>query len=121
MDLLLEKPRYSKRVTIKGIIVPMDWDENGDPLEFGLHTHDEENIIIAKSFNNKKLKKLLNKQVKISGIINYFYYGDKTLQPIKVSRYDQENSNLNNCHFSSGPSNSPFKFPKKNQSLSRAV
>ncbi len=55
---------------IEGIIIPVRWDEDGNPIAVALATSQEEELLInMKSAKAKELLELLQKKVRIGGSI----------------------------------------------------
>ena len=55
--------------SIKGIVIPSDWDSNGNVISLSIATHDEEEYIIENHHNFSDLKKLLRQEVVVDGSI----------------------------------------------------
>ena len=72
---------------IEGIIVPVRWDEDGNPVDVALASSQEEEFLInMKSAKARDLLKLLQKKVRISGSITKL---DKGKKIITIRRYQQ--------------------------------
>jgi hypothetical protein len=72
---------------IEGIIVPVRWDEDGNPIAVALATSQEEELIInMKSARAKELLELLQKKVRIAGSIAKL---DNDQKMITIRRYLQ--------------------------------
>jgi hypothetical protein len=55
---------------IEGIIIPVRWDEDGNPIVVSLATSQEEEFLInMKSTKGKKLLEYLQKKVRIVGLV----------------------------------------------------
>jgi len=54
---------------IKGIVIPSDWDSNGNVISLAIATRDEEEYIIENHQNLADLKKLLRQEVVVNGSI----------------------------------------------------
>ncbi len=58
----------NKAVTVTGIIVPVEWNENGNPVVIAISSHDEQEFIIDnRNKKGKKLEKSLRQNVKVIG------------------------------------------------------
>ena len=55
--------------SIKGIVIPSDWDSNGNVISLVIATRDEEEYIIENHQKLSNLKKLLRKEVVVNGSI----------------------------------------------------
>jgi hypothetical protein len=72
---------------IEGIIVPVRWDEDGNPVAVALATSQEEELLInMKSAKARDLLKLLQKKVRIAGSITKL---DNDQKMITIQRYLQ--------------------------------
>ena len=56
-------------VTLKGIIIPVDWDNEGNVIAIAISTHGEEEYLICNDNNGKKLFNFIQNLVKVSGKI----------------------------------------------------
>lgn len=54
-------------VTLKGIIIPADWDTKGNVLAIAISTHGEEEYLICNDDNGKKLYNFIQSLVKVRG------------------------------------------------------
>ena len=57
--------------SIKGIVIPSDWDSNGNVISMAIATRDEEEYIIENHQKLSNLKQLLRKEVVVNGSIKY--------------------------------------------------
>jgi hypothetical protein len=74
-------------VDIEGIIVPVRWDNNGNPIAVALATSREEELLIdMKSTKAGELLGLLQKKVRISGSITKL---DNDQEMLTIRRYLQ--------------------------------
>ena len=72
---------------IEGIIVPVRWDEDGNPIAVALATSQEEELLInMKSAKARELLELLQKKVRIAGLITKL---DSNLKIITIRKYQQ--------------------------------
>ena len=72
---------------IEGIIVPVRWDEDGNPIAVALATSQEEEFLInMKSAKARELLELLQKKVRIAGSIAKL---DNHKKMITIRRYLQ--------------------------------
>ena len=88
---------------IEGIIVPVRWDKNGNPIAVALATSQEEELLInMKSAKARELLELLQKKVRISGSIMKLDNDQKmiTIRKYRQLAYDQfllQNSEAEIC------------------------
>ena len=55
--------------SIKGIVIPSDWDSNGNVISMAIATRNEEEYIIENHQKLLNLKKLLRQEVVVNGSI----------------------------------------------------
>ena len=51
----------------RGIIVPIDWDENGNVVAVAISTHGEDEYVIENQGKGEELKALITQEVEIIG------------------------------------------------------
>jgi hypothetical protein len=71
--------------TLKGIIIPSRWDEDGNIKEVSLHTSDEKEYRVEYGMVGKELLTLIHQKVEASGKIHSYMplgdsFGEKTVQ-----------------------------------------
>ena len=60
----------SKRpVKLRGIVIPIDWDSEGNVLAVALSSYDESNYIVETNPNDMEFLNYLQKEVEITGTI----------------------------------------------------
>jgi hypothetical protein len=67
MELPIKKKHDS--VTLTGIIVPFDWDQDGNAISIAISTHGEEEYLICNDDKGKNLYKFIQDSVKVRGQI----------------------------------------------------
>lgn len=55
-------------ICIEGIIIPANWDNNGNVVDLAIATRDEEEYLITDKDQIARLKPLLRQEVEIEGI-----------------------------------------------------
>ena len=55
-------------ICVEGIIIPANWDNNGNVVDLAIATHDEEEYLITEKDQIARLKPLLRQEVEIEGI-----------------------------------------------------
>jgi len=58
-----------KVITIKGIVIPMDWDERGDVIAAAISTHGEEEYLFDCDKKGKELIDYLQHEVEVTGAL----------------------------------------------------
>ena len=56
-------------VTIRGIVIPADWDEKGNVVAIAVSTYDEVEYLIENHEKKKELKALIREEVEVSGVL----------------------------------------------------
>jgi hypothetical protein len=54
---------------IRGVVVPMAWDERGNVVAIALSTHDEHEYAIDKEGKGEELLSLIRKEIVVNGIV----------------------------------------------------
>ena len=61
---------HKTAASFTGIVVPIEWDEDGTPISIALATEDEQEYRIVETDNKARaLRKLLRKRVRIKGTV----------------------------------------------------
>lgn len=58
-----------KVITIRGIVLPVDWDEKGKVIAAALSTHKEEEYLIDHDYKGRKLMDCIQHEVEVSGVV----------------------------------------------------
>lgn len=56
-------------IKIKGLVIPVDWDEKGRAVGVTIFTQDEDEYLIKKDLKGKELLDLIHKELKVSGFV----------------------------------------------------
>ncbi len=84
VDIKVRKPSAS----FTGIVVPIEWDEDGTPLAIAIATEDEQEYrIVDTNRKGRSLHKLLRKRVRVRGTVKASAAGaraDITVTSFKV-------------------------------------
>ena len=59
----------SEPKTIRGIVIPTDWHENGHPRSVAIATYQEQKYLVAEGPKCLQLLSLLNERVVVSGMV----------------------------------------------------
>ena len=59
----------TETTTIRGIVIPVVWDEKGDAISVAIATYHEEKYLVADNITGRRLMSLLKKRVVVNGII----------------------------------------------------
>jgi pyruvoyl-dependent arginine decarboxylase (PvlArgDC) len=72
MNFLTEVKSSNKiqtMISVEGIIIPSQWDKQGNIVELAIATRNEEEYLIADKDQVTKLKPLLRKEAQVRGIL----------------------------------------------------
>ena len=58
-----------KPITIKGLVIPVDWDEKGKVIAAAISTHDEDEYLIERIYKGQELLDLLRREVEVRGLV----------------------------------------------------
>ena len=85
---------------VKGVIIPMDWDEHGNVVALAISSNDEKEYMVDKKGKGKELLSLIRKEVEVRGVITE---ADQK-KIIRVSKYSLAEHSEPEASFSSKPS-----------------
>jgi hypothetical protein len=63
------KKERAKMSTIRGVVIPMDWDEQGNVVRIAISSHDEKEYLVDKEGKGYELLALIRKEVEVGGEI----------------------------------------------------
>ncbi|MBC8456872.1 MAG: hypothetical protein H8D67_02615 [Deltaproteobacteria bacterium] len=73
-----------KLITIRGVVIPVDWDEKGSVVAIAISTPNEDEYLIDKDhLKGKELLHLIQEEVEVSGVVRE----DKDKKIITVQKY----------------------------------
>jgi hypothetical protein len=58
-----------KIITIRGIVIPVDWDEKGKVTAAALSAHNEEEYSIDQDYKGEELLHHIQKEVEVIGVV----------------------------------------------------
>jgi len=61
--------RNNEQVSIKGILIPVDWDDKGNVIKAAILTANEEEYIVEENEKGEKLLGLMRQVVEIKGVV----------------------------------------------------
>lgn len=65
--------------TIRGIVIPVDWDKQGNALAVAISGSDEEEYVIEKNEQGRELLGLIRQEIEVSGVVSKAIKGRKTI------------------------------------------
>ena len=75
----IKRPERSKKVTIKGIITPAEWNENNIITAISISASDEMDYIVEENAIANELFGLMNEYVGVTGIAYENESGEKSI------------------------------------------
>ena len=72
-------------ITIWGLLVPVDWDDEGNITETAVSTYFEEEYFIAKNARGEALFPFLRQEVKVIGLMRM---DDRGRKVVRVEEYE---------------------------------
>jgi hypothetical protein len=79
-----------KQITIRGIIVPSEWDDTGNVTSISISTFNEDEYLVDKDSISKKLQYYMREGVEASGFVRE----EEGIKRIKINRYRIKNMPL---------------------------
>ena len=70
---------YDELITIRGIVIPVDWDEKGNALAVAILGAGEEEHYVEQDREGKKLLELMQQEVEVSGTVREMIHGHKVI------------------------------------------
>jgi hypothetical protein len=67
--IVKEPSKRQPMISIEGIIIPSQWDKQGNIVELAIATRNEEEYLVADEDQVSKLKPLLRKEARVRGIL----------------------------------------------------
>jgi hypothetical protein len=80
-----EKSPVADSITIRGLLVPIDWDEKGNITETAVSTYFEEEYRIERNARGEALLPFLRQKVKVIGLVSMDDHGRKV---VRVEEYE---------------------------------
>jgi hypothetical protein len=80
------------KVTVRGIVMPVDWDERERVTSVAVSSVDEQEYVVAESGALRKLLRHVNEVVEVTGVVTENEYGEKTItvERFEVSQDEEE-------------------------------
>ncbi|MGD8369344.1 MAG: hypothetical protein PVG78_17025 [Desulfobacterales bacterium] len=75
-------------VKTKGIIVPVDWNEDGVAVSFAVSTFDEDEYLLDTGFSREEMMVLIREEVEVSGELR-IENGKKTITVSQITTKKQ--------------------------------
>jgi len=65
--------------TVRGIVIPVDWDEDGNVLAAAISSPDEQVYFTELDKKGKKMLELIRREIEVSGVVRKIIKGRKTI------------------------------------------
>lgn len=65
--------------TVRGIVIPVDWDEEGNALAAAISSPDEQEYFIEQDSKGKELLGFMQQEVEVSGTVREAIQGHKVI------------------------------------------
>ena len=72
-------------IVIRGLLVPVDWDERGNIIETAVSTYFEEEYLIERNARGEALLPFLRQKVKVIGLVRM---NDRGRKVVRVEEYE---------------------------------
>ena len=72
-------------ILIKGLLVPVEWDEEGNITETAVSTYLEEEYLVERNARGKALSPFLRQKVKVIGFVRM---DDRSRKAVRVEAYE---------------------------------
>jgi len=79
-----------KQITIRGLIVPSEWDDTGNVISISISAFNEDEYLIDKDSVSKKLLSYMREGVEVSGFVRE----EEGIKRIKIKKYRIKNMPL---------------------------
>ncbi|MFH1351678.1 MAG: hypothetical protein ABII26_12205 [Pseudomonadota bacterium] len=55
--------------TVKGIVIPVEWDEKGNVMALSISTHDEDEYLVTRDAKGEELMGFMREEVEVIGLL----------------------------------------------------
>lgn len=73
-----KKGTVDKLTTVRGIVIPVDWDKEGNAITVAISGLDEQEYVIEQDEKGKELIGLIRQEIEVSGVVRKVIKGSKT-------------------------------------------
>lgn len=80
----------NKQITIRGLVVPSEWDDTGNVISISISTFNEDEYLIDKDSVSNKLLSYMREGVEVSGFVRE----EEGIKKIKIKQYRIKNMPL---------------------------
>ncbi|MBL7174592.1 MAG: hypothetical protein ISS66_02085 [Desulfobacteraceae bacterium] len=93
------RPKNAPVTTIRGIVIPVEWDDKGNILKLVISTFDEDEYLIELDKRGKQLMSSIRKELEVTGLV---IEGDerKVIKVMRINPNQIKNQSVMVNHFS---------------------
>ncbi|NIO48311.1 MAG: hypothetical protein GTN73_02560 [Candidatus Aminicenantes bacterium] len=88
---MIELEKNRRLTALKGIIIPVDWDQKGNPISVAIATYTEEQYLVSNNSKGKELFDFIRERVEITGLVKEIA-GIKIIKVKDIARCKFNNS-----------------------------
>ncbi len=88
---MIELEKNRRLTALKGIIIPVDWDQKGNPISVAIATYTEEQYLVSNNSKGKELFDFIRERVEITGLVKEIA-GIKIIKVKDIARCKLNNS-----------------------------
>ena len=85
----MENKDASSLTTVRGLVVPVDWDDKGNVTATAISTHLEEEYLVDQNVRGEALLAFLRERVKVSGLVMENESGKKVITVKNYEVFDE--------------------------------
>jgi len=74
-----KKVIVDKLTTVRGIVIPVDWDEEGNAFAVAISSPDEQEYVIEQDEKGKELLEFIRHEIEVDGVVRKAIKGRKTI------------------------------------------
>lgn len=88
---MIEPEKNRRLIAIKGIVIPVEWDQKGNPVSVAIATHKEEEYLVSNDSKGKDLFNFIREGVEVTGLVKEIA-GVKIIKVQDIARRKLNNS-----------------------------
>lgn len=78
-EVTKKKGAGDELTTLTGIVIPVDWDEEGNVLAVAISSPDEQEYLIKQDAKGRELRGFIRQEMDINGVVRKAIKGRKTI------------------------------------------
>jgi hypothetical protein len=80
----------TETTTIRGIVIPVAWNEKGDVISVAIATYNEGKYLVENNIKNRQLLSFLRKRVVVNGVL----VKRDSIKIIEIDHFQQDSSSV---------------------------